>query len=120
MSLLKTKIKPRLKPGKYPIKINSVKEFENDKGGYIQLALQFPDREMLQNFFPSNLTYLGRCLGDQMGITDEMEVGLDELIDEAIANDHGLFAVVSYNDYGLNIALHEPKTTENTEEVEFS
>ena len=120
MSLLNTKIKPRLQPGKYEIKINSVKEFENEKGGYVQLDLQFPDRTIAQNFFPSNLHYLGRCLSDQLHVAEEVEIELADLINEAIENHRQLFAIVSYNDYGLNIALHEPKTTENSEEVDFS
>lgn len=118
MPLLNTKIKKKLAPGKYQMHINDVKEFENDKGGYIQLKLQVGDREMLQNFFPTNITYLGRCLREQLGLPDDEDMDLVDILDQAQEADH-LYAIVSYNDYGLNLAFHEPKTVENSDEVAF-
>lgn len=112
-SLLKTHIKPRLNPGKYPISLVSYKEMENDKGGYVEVTLSFPDRVMRQNFFPSNIEYLGKTLRTQMGMEEGAD--LDEILEAAKNSDKPLFAVVSYGEYGLNIAFHETVVTENKE-----
>jgi hypothetical protein len=117
MSLLQTKIKPTLPAGEYPIHIMSVKEVPNDNGGYIQLSIAFPDRIMPQNFFPSNLSYLGKSLRAQLGLENE-EMDLADIIDLAIAKEEPLFGVVSYNDYGLNLAFHRPAVV-TKEDVKF-
>lgn len=119
MPLLQTKIKARLLPGKYPIHINSYKEFENEQGGYIQLSISLPDRDISQNFFPSNLDYLGKSLRTQLGLAEDTEHGLVEILDEA-TNADNLFAVISYNNYGMNLAFHEKPTVETAQEVDFS
>ena len=118
MPLLDTKIKPKLPAGKYPIHVNNYQEFENEQGGYIQLSIALPDRDMLQNFFPSNLGYLGKALRTQLGLSEDEEHGLAEILDQAMNADN-LFAVVSYNDYGLNLAFHEKPTVTEAKEVSF-
>lgn len=118
MSLLDTVIKPRLLPGKYPIRLIDYKPVANDNGGYVQLTLAMPDRIINQNFFPSNLDYLGKTLKDQIGKGDQ-ELKLSEVLDEAKGKD--LFCVVSYNEYGLNVAFHEQTSAvaKSKEEVAF-
>lgn len=117
MSLLDTVIKPRLAAGKYPVRLIEFQPFENDKGGYVQLTLAMPDRIIKQNFFPSNLDYLGKTLKDQIGKSDQ-ELKLSEVLAEAKGKD--LFCVVSYNEYGLNVAFHEQtQVTEKSKEVDF-
>lgn len=118
MPLLNTKIKARLLPGKYPIHINSYKEFENEQGGYVQISVSLPDRDILQNFFPSNLNYLGKSLRTQMGLAEDEEHDLVDILDQAMNSDK-LFAVISYNDYGMNLAFHEKVTVETAEDVKF-
>ncbi len=116
MSLLNTVIKAKLAPGKYPISIMGIKEFENDNGGYVQLEVALPDRTIKQNFFPSNLLYLGGALRNQLGL--EGDHGLKEVLDLAMKADN-LFGIVSYNDYGMNLALHEVTTINTEAEVKF-
>lgn len=115
MSLLSTTIKKRLTAGKYPMTIKSFKEFENDKGGYLQLVLSLPDREIKQNFFPSNLSYLGKNLRDQLDLENE-DMDLQEILEASVNQE--IFGIVSYNEYGLNIALHEQPVVED-KEVDF-
>jgi len=118
MSLLDTVIKPRLVAGKYPIRLIEFKSVANDNGGYVQLTLAMPDRVINQNFFPSNLDYLGKTLKDQIGKADQ-EMKLVEVLTEAKGKD--LFCVVSYNEYGLNVAFHEQTSpvAKTKEEVDF-
>ena len=118
MPLLNTKIKAKLLPGKYPIQITSYKEFENEQGGYIQITIALPDRTIPQNFFPSNLNYLGKSLRAQMELPEDVEMDLVDILEEATQSDK-LFAVVSYNEYGMNLALHEKVTVETADEVKF-
>jgi hypothetical protein len=117
MSLLHTTIKPALPAGKYPVQIMDYSEVENEKGGYIALQIAFPDREMQQNFFPKNLEYLGKSLRTQLNKANET-MELVQILEEAKGKP--LFAVVSYNEYGMNLAFHEvTKTAKTTEEVAF-
>lgn len=115
MSLLNTQIKKRLLPGKYPMKIKHYEEFTNDKGGYLQIVLVLPDREIKQNFFQSNLDYLGKTLRDQLSLENE-DMDLEEILKKAKGKE--IFGVVSYNEYGLNIALHEQPIVEE-KDVDF-
>ena len=63
MPLLSNTVKKRLLPGKYQFFLNSFKEFENEKGGYVKIEMQLPDRTNEHVLFPSNLGYfkIGRA-----------------------------------------------------------
>lgn len=115
MSLLKTTIKPKLPAGEYPVQIVSFREVSNDKGGYIELTINMPDRIIKQNFFPSQINYLGSTVGDQLGLReDQHDVG--EILE--LARGKQLFAMISYNDYGMNLAFHK-QAPAKTDEVDF-
>ena len=116
MSLLKTTIKPKLPPGEYPVQIVTFREVANEKGGYIELTINMPDRLIKQNFFPSQLSYLGSTVGDQLGLRSE-EHDLEEIL--TIAKNKDLFAIISYNDYGMNLAFHKPVVASKADEVDF-
>jgi hypothetical protein len=53
-----------------------------------------------------------------MGLAEDEEHGLAEILDQAMNSDK-LFAVISYNDYGMNLAFHEKVTGETAEDVKF-
>ena len=112
--LLETTIKKRLNPGEYEIQIQKYREVTNTQGGYIELTIELPDRTIRQNFFKSNLDYLGKSLRDQLGIDADMN--LKEILDKAVGKK--LFGIISYNEYGLNLAFHKPRVQE-TEDVDF-
>jgi hypothetical protein len=113
MGLLNTTILAKLTAGKYQIKLVSFKEVVNDKGGYVELSLKFPDRIIRHNVFPGkSMDYTGKALRQQLGL--EAETDLGTLLNLCQASDQ-LFTVVSYNDYGLNLAFHEAITVEDKE-----
>lgn len=114
MGLLNTTIKASLPAGEYPVSLISYKEVENSNGGYIELTLALPDRTMKQNFFPSNLDYLGKTLRAQLNIQEEKS--LEDILELAMTKD--LFAVISYNEYGMNLAFHKPAVV-SAKEVTF-
>lgn len=114
MSLLKTTIKKKLAAGKTPMRIVTYKEVANDMGGYIEVHLALPDRNIQQNFFPSNIKYLGTSLRQQLNLADE-DMELSEILEQAKGKD--IFGVISYNEYGLNIALHEKTEPKNLPEI---
>lgn len=117
MSLLKTVIKPKLPAGEYPVQIVSFREVTNDKGGYIELTLNMPDRIIKQNFFPTQIAYLGSTIGEQLGLREDQHE-VEEILE--IAKGKQLFVMVSYNDYGLNVAFHKPTAvTAKSDEVDF-
>lgn len=118
MSLLTQKIPAKMPAGEYPVKLVNYQEMRKEDGkkgpiSYIQLSLQFADRTIPYNFFEGNLRYLGSSLRNQLGRDDEMD--LQEILEAAKAAP-SLFAVVSYNDYGMNLAFHK-STAETNEEV---
>lgn len=116
MSLLNQVIKPKLPAGEYPIFISSYREVVNEKGGYLELTIALPDRVIRQNFFPKNVDYLGKSLRTQLGL--EGEETLQSVLDQAIEADN-LFGVISYNEYGMNLAFHK-QVAPSAEQVEFS
>lgn len=112
MSLLNTKVLPKLE-GEYKVTIKSYEEIENDKGGYVKIVLQLPDREYTYNLFPSSIDYVARNLRNQFNI--EGEVTLKELLDKGLTNAFSIW--FSYNqDYqSMNVAFHD--TTPIVEEA---
>lgn len=114
MGLLKQTIKAALPAGEYPVSLISYKEVENSNGGYVELTLALPDRTLKQNFFPSNLDYLGKKLSAQLNIKEAKP--LEDILEEALTKD--LFAVISYNDYGMNLAFHRTAAV-SAKEVTF-
>lgn len=116
MSLLKTVIKPKLPAGEYPVSIVTFREVTNPQGGYVELTLNMPDRIIKQNFFPSQLSYLGSTLAEQLQIRDA-EHDIDEIL--TLAKGKQLFAIVSYNEYGMNFAFHRQTAPEMKLEVDF-
>ena len=115
MSLLNTEIKPKLPAGEYTVSLITFKEVTNEKGGYIELKLDLPDRIITQNFFPTQLSYLGSTLAEQLELRDQKR-SLSEILD--IAKGKKLFAIISYNEYGMNLAFHKPAAPK-TDDVDF-
>lgn len=119
MPLLNNTVKKKLLPGKYPIFLNSFKEYENDKGGYVKVEMQLPDRVNEVVFFPSNLDYFMKCLRRQTELPEDTDHTYPEILDAAMKSDK-LFTVISYDvKYGLQYAFHEAVTKENAEDVAF-
>ncbi len=114
-NLLKSTVRPPLPEGEYPIRITNFEEFENEKGGYVQLTISMPDRIIKQNFFPSNIDYLGAALRDQLGIKEQKE--LSEVLEATSGQE--LFGIISYNEYGMNLGFRRPKAVVVSKEVEF-
>ena len=120
MPMLKTIIKANLPAGKYPIKLISFQEFVNDKGGYIQVTFQLPDRQVKHQVFNNEkaLAYFGSTLKRQMGKEGE-ELDLEAVLNEAKAFD-GLYTVISYHpQYGMNMAFHEEQSKTLDKEIDF-
>ena len=115
MSLLNTEIKPKLPAGEYPVSLITFKEVQNERGGYVELKLDMPDRIITQNFFPTQLGYLGSTLAEQLGLRDQKR-SLNEVLE--IARGKQLFAIISYNEYGMNLAFHKPAAPK-TDDVDF-
>lgn len=104
MSLLHTKVLPRLE-GEYKVTIKSYEETENEKGGYIKVILQLPDREYPYIIFPSSAEYVARNLRNQFGLYDE-EVELADVLEQGTKTPFSVW--FSYNqDYGMNVAFHD-------------
>ena len=103
MSLLDSKVLPKLN-GEYIVRVKSYKEITNDKGGYVQIVLQLPDREFTYNLFPSSIEYVARNLRNQFGIEDETTLG--ELLETATKTDFKVW--ISYNqEYNsMNVSFH--------------
>jgi len=112
MSLLNTKVLPKLE-GEYKVTIKSYEEIENDKGGYVKVVLQLPDREYQYNLFPSSVDYVARNLRNQFEIEDEVTLG--ELLEKGTKTPFSVW--FSYNqDYqSMNVAFHD--TTAVNEEA---
>lgn len=119
MPLLNNTVKKRLLPGKYPITINNYQEFENEKGGYVKIEMQLPDRVNDHVIFPSGLAYFMSCLRRQLELPEDQDHSYEEILEEALQSDK-LWVIVSYDEkYGLNYAFHEATTRENAPEVGF-
>lgn len=116
MSLLSTKIRAKLPAGEYPVSLITYQEVKNEKGGYIELTINMPDRIIKQNFFPTQLNYLGSTLAEQLGLRDS-EHDLVEILD--VAKGKNLFAMISYNEYGMNLAFHKQVVVSKTDEIDF-
>jgi hypothetical protein len=104
MSLLKTKVLPRLN-GEYETKIKSFEEIENTQGGYIKVILELPDRDYTYCIFPSQVDYVASCLKAQFDIEEETTLG--EVLEEATKQTFKVW--FSYNEeYNrMNVNLHQ-------------
>lgn len=119
MSLLNTVSKKVLTAGKYAFNLISYREVTNDKGGYIELTLELPDRFIKQNLFPENkaenkrgtLNYFMGAIKRQMKVEDK-EMELVDILELAKSQKKdALFCVISYSDdYGMNVAFHEKQS----------
>lgn len=119
MPLLQNTMKKKLVPGKYNFHLNSFKEFENEKGGYVQIEMQLPDRTNNHVLFPSNLGYFMSCMRRQLELDENVDHTYEEILDAAMQSDN-LWTIISYDEkYGLNYAFHEATTIENAPEVGF-
>lgn len=121
VSKFNKKIAKRFEPGIYDVTITDVTVEENDQGGYVKVALQFPDRVINQVYFESNIDYVGKSIANQLGVR-EQELGFLDILE--LAKNKPLKVVCSYKTYkskdgdvtGLNIAYHG---YEEEEEPEF-
>lgn len=107
MSLLQHKCLPTLS-GMYECTVDKYTEIENEKGGYIEIVLNLPDRQFKYCVFPSQLDYVSSCLNRGLGV-DRDTYSLGEAL-ELIKKDKIEVPVwFSYNEnYGrMNVSLHD-------------
>ena len=105
MPLLSNTVKKRLLPGKYQFFLNSFKEFENEKGGYVKIEMQLPDRTNEHVLFPSNLGYFMSCMRRQLAMDENVDHSYEEILEEAQKSDK-LWTIISYDEkWGLNYAF---------------
>lgn len=119
MPLLNNTVKKRLQPGKVKFELNSFKEYENEKGGYVKIEMKLPDRVNEHVIFPTGLGYFMSCMRRQLALDETVDWSYEEILERAQAS-NDLWVVISYDEkYGLNYAFHEPITKENALEVGF-
>ena len=106
---LQTTIQKKLEEGAYKARLTSYDNVENEKGGYIKVTFKLDDREISEVIFPSSANYFFGCLRKQLGLEEE-DTTYEELLNSAKKKDITLW--ISYNNYGRNVAYHEPSVKE--------
>lgn len=106
---LQTTIQKKLEEGAYTARLAKYDNVENEKGGYIKVTFKLDDREISEVIFPSSANYFFGCLRKQLGLEEE-DTTYEELLELAQKKDIKLW--ISYNNYGRNVAYHEPVVKE--------
>lgn len=113
MSLLDTVVLPALS-GKYEAKVKDFAEITNQNGGYVQVTLQLPDREIKYVIFPGKgdakgrqINYVVSTLAKQFAL-DKQSNTLKNILE--YGKEHAFNIWVSYNQTynSINISFHEP------------
>lgn len=99
-------ILPALQDGKHNVSLLSYQDTSDDKGDRLLLTFKFEDREFKQTVFASNLNYWLTGIRAQLGLADK-PMTIAEILTTAINKPLNVW--VSRNDYGINLALYEPK-----------
>lgn len=107
MSILsqKTTVKKPVEPGNYELPLVQVKEYTNEKGGYVGLTFRDDNKqiEIIHNIFGSNekqIEYTIQTLGAQVGKFGD-NISLEDVL--VIGFIYKIY--VSYNDFGRNISF---------------
>ena len=106
MSLLQHKCLPTLS-GMYKCTIDKYTEIENEKGGYIEIVLNLPDRQFKYCVFPSQLDYVSSCLNRGLGV-DRDTYSLGEAL-ELIKKDNCLESQIPTNIVRFSIHKNDEK-----------
>lgn len=103
---LGTIVKSRLADGKHTVTLAGHRVVNNEKGGYIELQLNFPDRVAKWNVFPTQFDYVFGSLQKGLDLTDQ-DVSYGDILKLAETNKFDIWK--SVNDYGINWSLSAPR-----------
>lgn len=115
MSLLQTVVLPALN-GKYETKVKSFEEVTNDKGGYVKVILELPDREYQYNIFPTQVDYVTSALRSQFDKRGEA-VSLGDMLTLGKTKSFNVWFAYNQDVGRMNVALHEPRVIVQESEV---
>lgn len=117
MSLLQKVVLPALN-GKYETKVKSFEEVTNDKGGYVKVILELPDREYQYNIFPTQIDYVTSALRNQFEKRSEV-VSLEDMLTLGQTTAFNVWFTYNQDIGRMNVALHEPIVLVQEEEIQL-
>lgn len=115
LDLLEEEALPDLN-GKYTSLVKAWEPVTNNKGGYIEVILQLPDREYKYCIFPSQVSYVRSCLRRQFEQTDS-KVNLSTLLNLAKTKEFNVWFTYNFDYNKMNVAFHESGIVEEDEEA---